>query len=135
MLQRMKEMGIDPSHQRVRYEKGTFMITGSIEIAKHLYDDRPVIEEWIRQIEPLWKQRLPVAARMGNSGRVMFRGNLVREGVKKLEKIEPSGLDSFDEAAAQALEEFKPNFRIPDDFPQDYLIFYLKFHYNIFSEI
>jgi hypothetical protein len=135
MLQRMKEMGIDPNHQRVRYEKGSFMITGSIEIARHLYDDRPVVEEWIRQIGEIWKKHLPPAAKMGNPGRVTFRGNLVREGIKKLEKIEPSGLDSLDEAATQALEEFKPNFKMPEDFPQNYLIFYLKFHYNIFSEL
>jgi len=40
------------------------------------------------------------------------------KGITDLEKIEPSGLDSFDQAATQALEEFRSSFTMPPDFPR-----------------
>jgi outer membrane biosynthesis protein TonB len=134
-VQRMKEMGLDPNHQRVRYEMGSFMITGSLEIDPRVYDGKPVIDAWMKKVEELWKPKLPLAAKMGNSGRTTFKGVLMRDkGIASVEKIEPSGLETLDEAASQAMEEFKSSFVIPPDFPADYVVFYMKFHYNIFSE-
>lgn len=135
MLELLKARGLEPPEPRVRYEKGSFMITGSMEIDPRVYDGKPVVEAWIKEIEALWKPRIPLAAKMGNSGRVTFKGVLMREkGITDLEKVEPSGLDSFDEAATQALEEFRSSFTMPTDFPADFVVFYLKFHYNIYSK-
>jgi len=132
----MKEMGLDPDHRRVRYEKGSFMITGSLEIDPKVYDGKPVVAGWIKEIEELWKPKLPLAAKIGNSGRTTFKGVLVRgKGIISLEKIEPSGLETLDEAATQAMEDFRSSFTMPADFPADHITFYMKFHYNIFSEI
>lgn len=136
MQEMMRAMAADPERQQVRYEKGSFMITGSIEIDPTVYDGKPVVQDWIRRIESLWKPKIPLAAQIGNSGRVTFKGVLVRDkGIVNLEKIEPSGLDSLDEAAAKAMEEFRSSFEMPPGFPADYIVFYLKFHYNIHSKI
>jgi outer membrane biosynthesis protein TonB len=136
MRDAMRQAGIDIDTPKVRYEKGTFMITGSIEIDPRVYDGKPLVTSWIGKIETQWKQKIPLAAQMGNSGRVTYKGILTRkEGLRDLEKIEPSGLDSLDQAAGQVLEEFRPNFTLPDGFPGDFVVFYLKFHYNIYSEL
>ncbi|MEE9229127.1 MAG: hypothetical protein V3U86_00315 [Acidobacteriota bacterium] len=139
MRQMLIERGLDPDEAlrpKIRYQKGSFMITGSIQIRQENYDAEALIQGWIRRIEPLWKARLPLAAKMGNSGRVTYRGVLKREeGISRIEKIESSDLESFDEAARQALEEFQGTLELPEDFPSGLFILYLKFHYNMFSEI
>jgi len=136
MRDAMRQAGIDIDRPKVRYEKGAFMITGSIEIDPRVYDGKALVKSWIDKIEAQWKQKLPLAAQMGNSGRVTYKGVLTRkDGLRDLEKIEPSGLDSLDQAAGQVIEEFRPNFTLPDGFPGDFVVFYLKFHYNIYSEL
>lgn len=136
MRDMMRQAGIDIDRPKIRYEKGTFMITGSIEIDPQVYDGKGLVKSWIDKIEVQWKQKIPLAAQMGNSGRVTYKGVLTRkDGLRDLEKIEPSGLDSLDQAAGQVLEEFRPNFKLPDGFPGDFVVLYLKFHYNIYSEL
>jgi outer membrane biosynthesis protein TonB len=136
MRDAMRQAGIDIDKPKIRYEKGTFMITGSIEVDPQVYDGKALVKSWIEKIETEWKQKLPLAAQMGNSGRVTYKGVLTRkQGLRDLDKIEPSGLDSLDQAAGQVLEEFRPNFTLPEGFPGDFVVFYLKFHYNIYSEL
>lgn len=135
MREMMKQQGLSEPKRRTYYERGTFMITGSIEVAKHIYDGRELVRSWIERLERLWKPRIPLAARMGNGGRVTYKGVLSRgEGMRSLERIESSGLDSLDEAAQIAIEEFHSSFQMPDDFPDSSFVFYIQFHYNIYNE-
>ncbi|MEE9230079.1 MAG: hypothetical protein V3U86_05185 [Acidobacteriota bacterium] len=139
MRQWMIDQGKDPDkimRPKVRYEKGSFMITGSMEINKRLYDGAPHVARWIEEIKPIWLARVPLAAKVGNPGRVTYRIVATRkDGVYKMEMIEKSGLDSFDDSVRETLEEAKSIIQVPDDYPSDWAAIYLKFHFNMFSEI
>ena len=135
MREMMREQGLSEPKRRTYYERGTFMITGSIEVGKHIYDGRELVRTWIAKLEPIWKPRIPLAAKMGNGGRVTYKGVLSQgEGMRSLERIESSGLESLDEAARLAIEEFRGSFEMPDDFPNNSFVFYIQFHYNIYNE-
>ncbi len=139
MRQWLIDRGKDPDEvmrPKTRYEKGSFMVTGSMEINKKVYDGTPHMARWIEELKPMWLERLPLAAKIGNPGRVTYRIVTTRkDGVYKMEMIEKSGLDSYDESVKEILEEARPIFQVPDDYPSDWAAFYLKFHFNIFSEL
>ena len=139
MRQWLIDQGKDPDEimrPKIRYEKGSFMITGSMEINKKLYDGSPHVARWIEEIKPMWLEKVPLAAKMGNPGRVTYRIVTTRkDGVYRMEMIEKSGLDSFDDSVREIMEEAKPIFQVPDDYPADWAAFYLKFHFNMFSEL
>ena len=139
MRQWLIDQGKDPDEimrPKIRYEKGSFMVTGSMEIDKKLYDGTPHVARWIEELKPMWLERVPLAAKMGNPGRVTYRIVTTRkDGVYRMEMIEKSGLDSYDESVKETIEEARPIFQVPDDYPADWAAIYLKFHFNMYSEM
>jgi TonB family protein len=88
----------------------------------------PWIRRFIAQVRRNWF--VPYAA-MSMSGRVVLQFNVHKDGrITDLTVVRPSGIDSFNTSAANALAGSNPTEPLPPEYPDDKAFFTVTFYYN-----
>ncbi|HWQ00045.1 MAG TPA: TonB family protein, partial [Vicinamibacterales bacterium] len=92
-------------------------------------DFGPWLRRFIAQIRRNWI--IPQAAYLGFKGHVAITFYIDREGrIAELTVRRPSGVDSFDRAAFNALAWSNPTEPLPAAYPDDRALFTVTFYYN-----
>jgi len=95
------------------------------------FDDKgidfgPWLARFKAQIERNW--RPPEAM---NKGHVVFQFYVLRNGtILEIKMLQPSGVESYDTSALGALKLSNPTMKLPDEYPDDRVLFTVTFHYN-----
>jgi TonB family protein len=88
----------------------------------------PWIRRFVAQIKRNWI--VPLAA-MTMRGHVVMTFNVHKDGaITDIQVLQPSSIDGFNHAAANALIGSNPTFPLPPEYPSDRAFFTVTFYYN-----
>jgi len=90
----------------------------------------PWIRKFLAQLKRNWYSVMPQTA-MSQSGHVVITFNVHRRGtLTEVNVLQPSVVQSFTFAAANALEMTNPTDPLPTEYPSDHCTFTITFYYN-----
>ncbi len=95
-------------------------------------DFGPYLARVIFNVRRNWYSMIPVAAKLGQKGRVAIVFEIVKDGsVPQLRLVAGSGSDPLDRAAVAAIRASNPFPPLPDDFTGEHLVLQFTFLYNL----
>jgi TonB family protein len=95
-------------------------------------DFGPYLARVVFNVRRNWYSMIPVAARLGQKGRVGIVFEILKDGsVPELRLVASSGTDSLDRAAAGAIQASNPFPPLPEEFTGNHLVLQFIFLYNM----
>jgi TonB family protein len=95
-------------------------------------DFGPYLARVVYNVRRNWYSMIPVAARLGQKGRVAIVFEILKDGsVPELRLVASSGSDSLDRAALAALRASNPFPPLPEEFTGNHLVLQFIFLYNL----
>jgi TonB family protein len=114
--------------QSFNNDKGQVQNLGPLQFDTKGVEFGPWIRRFIAQVRRNWF--VPMAA-MSLRGHVVLTFNVHRNGaLTDVQVVEPSGIDSFNTAAMNALLASNPTEPLPPEYPADKAFFTVTFYYN-----
>jgi TonB family protein len=95
-------------------------------------DFGPYLARVVFSVRRNWYSMIPVAARLGQKGRVGIVFEILKDGsVPELRLVASSGSDSLDRAAVGAIQGANPFPPLPEEFTGNHLVLQFIFLYNL----
>jgi TonB family protein len=95
-------------------------------------DFGPYLARVVFNVRRNWYSMIPVAARLGQKGRVAIVFEILKDGsVPELRLVASSGSDSLDRAAVGAIRGSNPFPPLPEEFTGNHLVLQFIFLYNM----
>ena len=95
-------------------------------------DFGPYLARVVFNVRRNWYSMIPVAARLGQKGRVVIVFEILKDGsVPELRLVGSSGSDPLDRAAAGAIQASNPFPPLPQEFTGEHLVLQFVFLYNL----
>ncbi|MFB3922151.1 MAG: TonB family protein [Terriglobia bacterium] len=95
-------------------------------------DFGPYLARVVWNVRRNWYSMIPVAARLGQKGRVVIVFEILKDGsVPELRLVGSSGSDPLDRAAAGAIQASNPFPPLPAEFTGEHLVLQFVFLYNL----
>ena len=92
----------------------------------------PYLVRVVFNVRRNWYSMIPIAAKLGQKGRVAIVFEIVRDGsMPQLRLVSGSGLDPLDRAAVAAIRASNPFPPLPEEFTGEHLVLQFTFLYNL----
>jgi len=95
-------------------------------------DFGPYLSRVVYNVKRNWYSVIPIAAQMGQKGRVAIVFDIVKDGsVPNIRLVGSSGSEPLDRAALSSINMSNPFPRLPDQFTGNHLVLQFIFYYNL----